>query len=75
LFGVIGNFLILEKINRWNPKTKEEIDAYYLAHEQMGTVFQTLAASREIEKPQVNDFIPAGIYKGKVVFYTVYDYL
>jgi hypothetical protein len=75
LYGVIGNFLVLEKVTRWVPKTKSEIMAYQDAFSEMSSVFQNLAASnKNLPKPQVHDFIPVGMHNGKVVFQTVYDY-
>jgi hypothetical protein len=75
LFGVVNKFLVMEKIPRWTPKTPEEINAFLLAQEQLEDSFQNLAASKWIQKPQVTDFIPTGMYKEKVVFYAVYDYV
>ncbi len=76
LFGITKNYLLLEKINQWAPKTKEEIIGCQKALSQIYGIFTKISATNEnLNTPQIHHFIPAGIYKGKVVFYTAYDYL
>jgi hypothetical protein len=75
LFGIEGNYLLLEKIKRWTPKTQDELLMYDKARREMQSALLQTSARTDATVPQISDFIPAGIYKGKVVFYTVYDYL
>jgi hypothetical protein len=75
LFGRIGNFLVMEYIPRWSPKSAEEQELLSRASRQMDDVAQNVAAERWVHKLQTQHFIPAGIHNGKVIFYAVYDYV
>lgn len=76
LFGIKGNYLLMEKINQWIPQTKEEKLRYQEAMSDMYYIFQKVSSrNKNLQTPQTHHFIPAGMYKGKVIFYTAYDYL
>ena len=75
IFGRIGNFLVMEYIKEWKPKTKAEAAALFKAKMELANTAEKVAGIFGIQRLQVEDFIPAGIYNGKFVFYAVYDYI
>jgi len=74
LFGTIGTYLVMERIPHWTPKNTTERKALELGKKQLNRICKTVAENERILKPQTEDFIPVGMYKGKVVFCAVYDF-
>lgn len=77
VFEQIGQYLVMEHIKHWIPQTRVDKRLFDRALEQMVENFITIHNQGDkLYKfiPQVHDFIPAGIYNGKVVFYAVRDY-
>jgi len=74
LIASIGDFLVLERINPWYPKSISEKKLVELGYQGFRVVFEQVYNESNLLRPQITDFIPAGIHNGKVVLYSVYDY-
>ncbi|MCX6804353.1 MAG: hypothetical protein NTY48_07365 [Candidatus Diapherotrites archaeon] len=70
----IGKYLVMDYIQRWEPSTKQEMTAFRKARNEVEQSIQEVSRRTGLAKIQCSDFIPAGMYHGKVVFYAVYDY-
>ena len=72
VYGKIGNYLVMEHIEAEKSISRQSaMDA----QRELGENFALIIKKYKLDNPQSHDTIPAGMHNGKVVLYTVYDYL
>lgn len=74
LIAQIGEYLVIERIPHWIPKSGEDLHLLNEAQREVHNVFKDISKKLLTTSLQSCDLIPAGKHNGKIVFYSVYDY-